>query len=177
MQYLCNISRKHEKWSWFFTFRETLNVSSDWCYHFRCVWPDMSKLAKITSLLFLCNILRKKWVMKLIFCMQRSAKVSYKLILWFMVKHSKFPKIASLQCLHNISKKKLEMKLIFCMQMKITVSYQLISTLLTSKFFTKWYHHHWLAWSSILKSTQSNKFAISLQYLKKEVTLALLLLM
>ena len=31
------------------------------------VWPGMPKLPKITSLLFLCNILRKKWVMKLIF--------------------------------------------------------------------------------------------------------------
>ena len=28
------------------------------------------KLPKIASFLFLCNILRKKWVMKLIFCMQ-----------------------------------------------------------------------------------------------------------
>ena len=25
-----------------------------------CVWPDMPKLLKVTSLLFLCNILRKK---------------------------------------------------------------------------------------------------------------------
>ena len=31
--------------------------------------------------LFLCNILRKKWVMKLIFCMQINIKVSYQLIL------------------------------------------------------------------------------------------------
>ena len=28
--------------------------------HFRCVWPGMPKLTKITSLLFLCNIVRKK---------------------------------------------------------------------------------------------------------------------
>ena len=45
--------------------------------------------------LFLCNILRKKWVMKLIFCMQINIKVSYQLILkgdtiniMDMVKHS-----------------------------------------------------------------------------------------
>ena len=40
---------------------------------------------------YLCNILRKKWVKKLIFCMQISLKVFYKLILWFLmrvVKHS-----------------------------------------------------------------------------------------
>ena len=52
-------------------------------YHFKCVWPGMSKLPKITSLLFLCNILKKTWLMKLIFCMQASMKACYKLILWF----------------------------------------------------------------------------------------------
>ena len=46
------------------------------------VWPGMPKLPKITSLLFLCNILRKKWVMKLISCMPTSMKACYKLILW-----------------------------------------------------------------------------------------------
>ena len=40
------------------------------------VWPGMTKLPKMTSLLFLCNILRKKWVMKLIFCMRTSMKAS-----------------------------------------------------------------------------------------------------
>ena len=29
-------------------------------YHFRCVWPGIPKLPKITSFLLLCNILRKK---------------------------------------------------------------------------------------------------------------------
>ena len=33
---------------------------------FRCLWLDMPKFPKITGLLFLCNILRKKGVMKLI---------------------------------------------------------------------------------------------------------------
>ena len=45
-----------------------------------CVCQDMPKLLKILTLLFLCNILRKNRVMKLIFCMQISMKVSYKLI-------------------------------------------------------------------------------------------------
>ena len=45
------------------------------------VWPGMPKLPKI-SLLFLCNILRKKSVMKTsIFCMQTSMKACYKLVL------------------------------------------------------------------------------------------------
>ena len=45
------------------------------------VWPGMPKLPTI-GLLFLCNILRKKGVMKTnIFCMQASMKACYKLIL------------------------------------------------------------------------------------------------
>ena len=43
----------------------------------------MPKLPTIESLLFLCNILRKKWITKLIFCMQISMNIYYKLILWF----------------------------------------------------------------------------------------------
>ena len=64
------------------------------------------------------------------------------------------------------SKKKLKMKLIFCMQINIKLSYKLISTLWTSKFPTR------LSLMGIIKHsqiTQSKKFAISLQYLKKEV--------
>ena len=45
-----------------------------------CVWPGMPKLPKITSLLFLCNILRKNWLIKLIFCMQIRIKACYKLM-------------------------------------------------------------------------------------------------
>ena len=82
-------------------------VSSKWYYHFRCVWPGTPKLPKIKSLLFFCNILRKKWLTKSIFCMQVSIKTYYNLILWFWwgwSSISKVTKIASLQCLHNISK-------------------------------------------------------------------------
>ena len=64
------------------------------------------KLPKITSLGLLCNILKKKWVMKLVLCMQISMKAWYKLILWFWwtwSNISKVSKIASLQCLYNIS--------------------------------------------------------------------------
>ena len=92
-------------------------LQNDTIYHFRCVWPSMPKLSKIINLLFLCNILRKKKVIKLIFCMEISMKACYKLILWFWWGWSSIPKvakIASLQCLYNILKKILVMKLIFC---------------------------------------------------------------
>ena len=108
---------KHEGWSWSFAYKWTSKVSSCCYYHFRCVWSGMPKLPKITSLLFLRNILRKKWVMKLIFCMQISIKACYKLLLWFWWGWSsiaKVPNIASLQCLYNISKNNLKVKLIFC---------------------------------------------------------------
>ena len=57
---------KREGWSWFFPCRYTSKVFSTWYDHFRCVSPGMPKLPETTSLLFLCNILRKKWVMTLI---------------------------------------------------------------------------------------------------------------
>ena len=115
-----------------------LMVSSRWYYHFRCVWPGMAKLPKIKGLLFLCNMLRKKWVKQLIFCMQISMKACYKLILKFFDGDGQaFPKLPSLQCLYNILKKKLEMNLNFWMQINIKVSWKLISTLWTSKFPTR----------------------------------------
>ena len=95
-----------------------LKVLSDWYYHSRCVWPVIPKLSRIACLLFLCNILRENWMMKLIFCMQTSMKAWYKLILWFWWGWSSIPKVSkipSVQCFYNISKSKLEMKLIFCM--------------------------------------------------------------
>ena len=65
----------------------------------------MPKLPKIKILLFVCNILRKKCMAKLIFCMQVSIKIYYKLILILlgMVKHFQSSQNStfamSLQCL------------------------------------------------------------------------------
>ena len=132
----------------------TAKVSSNWYFHFRCVWPGMAKLTKITTLLFVCNILRQKWALKLIFCMQINIIVSYKLIstLWT----SKFPprwyyhywwtwssipkvlKVTILQYLFNISKKKLGMEFIFWMQINIKVS-------------TSWGYCFWWKWLEIFK--------------------------
>ena len=83
----------------------------NWYNHFRCVWLGMSNLPKITSLLFLYNMLRKKLVMQLIFCMQISMKFFYNLILrffdvwWIWSSISKVPKKAISQCLYNIPQK------------------------------------------------------------------------
>ena len=74
-----------------------------WYYQFRCVWSGMHKLPKMTSLLFLCNILRKKWVMKLIFCMQMSMKACYKLILWFWWGWPSIPKVPKITSLNKFA--------------------------------------------------------------------------
>ena len=102
----------------FFASWQMLKVFSNWCYHFRCVWRGMPKLPKITSLLFLYNMLRKKWVMQLIFYMQISMKACYKLILRFFDGYGQaFPKFPKKQVCNvfTISLKKLEMKLTFLM--------------------------------------------------------------
>ena len=95
--------------------------SSKWCYHFGFVCPGMPKLSKITSLLFFCNILRKKWVMS--YASNNEILLdTMKSIGWPSI--LKAPKIAILQHL----KKKLKTKLIFCMQINI-------------KFPTSWFQH------------------------------------
>ena len=99
--------------------------------------------------------------------MQISMKVSCKLTLW-MGKHSQsFQNSKFVMFLQYISKKKLEMKLIFCLHRNIKVSYKLISTRWASKFPTRWYYLGMIKHS---QSAQGNKFVISLQYLKKEVS-------
>ena len=118
--------------------------SSKWCYHFGFVCPDMPKLSKITSLLFFCNILRKKWVMS--YANNNEILLdTMKLMGWSSI--LKALKIVILQYLE----KKLKMKLIFCMQINTKVCYKLISTFWASKVPIRWYYHDWWAWSSILK--------------------------
>ena len=90
--------------------------------------------------------------------MQISIKVSYKLILWFLmevVKHSRSSQNSKFAVSLQYLKKEVGMKLTFCMQINIKVSYKLISTLWVSKFRTRWYYH--------------DQAFSSLQYLKKEV--------
>ena len=61
------------------------------------------------------------------------------------------------------------MKLIFCMQMNIKVSYKLIFNTLGIKFSYKVTLSLLMGMIKHSQSTQSNKLAISLQYLKEEV--------
>ena len=112
-QSVCNVFAishgKHEWWNWFFACWQMSNVFSNWCYHFRCVC--MSKLPKITSLLFHYNMLRKIWVIQLIFYRQICMKACYKLILRFFDGYGqallKFPK-KQVCNVFTISLKKLE---------------------------------------------------------------------
>ena len=82
-----------------------LKVFPNWYCHLRCVRPRKPKLPKITSLLFLCNMLRK---LQLIFYIQISKKACYILILrflWWVWSWWSIPKVlkkASLQCFYNI---------------------------------------------------------------------------
>ena len=113
-------------------------------------------------MLFLCSILRKDWMMKLMFCMQVSMEPYYKLILWFWWRWSSIPKvtkIASSKCLYNISIKKLEMKFDFLHadkhQSGLQVDFNTLDTNVSYKMIL-------LLSISMMKhsqSTQSNKFA------------------
>ena len=75
------------------------------------LWIYITKHAQSTrkqQVCYLCNSGRKKWVMKLILCIQIIVKVCYKLILWFWWGWSgitEVSKIASLHCLYDVSKK------------------------------------------------------------------------
>ena len=91
----------------------------------------MFKLPKI-SLLFLSNILGKKWVIKVIFCMQISMKVSYRLIVWFlmgMVKHTQ-----------SSQNSKFAMSLQY-LQKEVRYEVDFFAKRWTSKFPTSWLQH------------------------------------
>ena len=100
--------------------------------------PKCKRNNWMPPLLFLCNILRTKWVMKLIFWMQINIKIFYHMILtlfpstfptrwyyqywWAWSSILRVLKITSFQYLHSIWKRKLGMELIFWMQINIKVS-------------------------------------------------------
>ena len=101
--------------------------------YFSCVQSSMPKVPKTTILLFLCNILIKTWVMKLIFYMRISTKACWKLIIKFLM---------SLQYL----KKKVRDEVDFWINFKAFC--KLILAPWSSTFPRKWYYH-WYSWSSI----------------------------
>ena len=101
---------KHEVWSWFFVCWQMLKVFSNWYYQFRCVWPGMLKLLKITSLIFLSNMLRNILSDAVDFLRvdnhESLLQIDTKIFSWVWSSIPKVLKISSLQCLYNISKKK-----------------------------------------------------------------------
>ena len=102
--------------------------------------------------------------MKLIFCMQVSMKACNKVIVQRCLRIPKVPKIASLQYLYSISKKNFKLKLIFCMQSFQKVYFNTLSIKVAYKVDIIIVNGH-----DQVFSNYSNKFAISLQYLKKEI--------
>ena len=109
-----------------------------------------------------CNILRKKWMMKFIFCMQINIEVFYKLIISILVgviRHNQSTQ-NNFTCLCNISMhayfQAWRMRLIFCLQINAKVYYKMIVSL-------------WVFVARHVQSTENNKFKISLQYLKENV--------
>ena len=125
--------------------------------------PDILKLPKITNLLFHCNILTANWVMKLMFSMLVSMKACYKLIVCRWSRIPKVPKMASLLSLWYLKKElKVEVDFFPC-----RVSKTFISTLWASKLPNV--DIIIINGHDQVFSNYSNKFAISLQYLKKEI--------
>ena len=114
------------------------------------MWPGMPKFPKVTNLLFLCNILRQKWVIKLIFCKQTNIKVDFdtldikvscKVILSLlmgMIKHSQITQSNKFAIYLQYLKKNLGMEVIFCMQINIKVS-------------TSWHYQFWWKWPDMSK--------------------------
>ena len=100
-------------------------------------------------------------------------KTGHKSILWLWwvwQSISKVPKIASLQCLYNISKKKkVRDEVNFWYADKHQSWLQVDFNTLGIKFSSKAILSSLMGMINHSPSTQSKKFAISLQYLKKEV--------
>ena len=87
--------------------------SINWHYFLMGV-ADIPRELKITTVKCLCNIPRRNWVMKLIFCMLINMKVFYKLIVLFLMglaRHAQITRV-NLQYLCVILRKKLGMKLL-----------------------------------------------------------------
>ena len=85
-----------------------------------------------------------------------------------MVKHSQSSQNSKFAMSSQYLKKKLEIKSIICMQINIKLSQKLISTVWAS-WFSQGILLLLMGTFKHSQRTQSNKFAISLQYLKKEV--------
>ena len=98
-----------------------------------------------------CNTLRKKWMIKFVFCIQINIKLLYKFMRSFWVcatRHAQSTQNKKFAYLCNISSKAWEMKLIFCVQINAKVFYKLIVSL-------------WACLVRHAQNTQNNKLTIS----------------
>ena len=116
---------------------------------------------------YLYNILRKKWVMRLISCMQISMKVSYKLILWFLmrvVKHSRSSQNSKFAMSLQYVKKELSDENDSLHADKHQSFLQVDFNTLEVKFVYKVILSLLMDMIKHFQGTRCNKFIISLQY-------------
>ena len=114
---------------------------------------------------------KKGRVMKLILCMQISVKVSYKLIVWFllgMVKHSQSSQNSEFTISLQYLIKEVTCEVDFLYANKHQIFLQINFITLGIKVFCKVILKLLIGMIRHSQTTQSNKFAISLQYLKRE---------
>ena len=154
----------------FFACRYTSKVSSNWYYHFRCMWPGMPKLPKINKFVLSLQYLKREVSDEVdILHTDKHESFWYKDFWWGWsnipqsFQNSKFA--MSLEYLKKEVRDKVDFlhveKHQSCLQVDfnilgIKVSYKAVLSLLMG----------------IMKhslSTQSNKFTLSLQYLEKIV--------
>ena len=153
---------KRKKWCWFFPADNCQTFFQSDTVIFLCVWSDMPKLPKTKSLLFLCNILRKKWMKKLTFCMQVSMKTYHKLTLWFwwrLSNISKVPKIASFAMSVQYPKKEVRDEVDFLHVNKHQSGLQVDFNTLGNKFGYKVILWSLISMMKHFRITQSNNFA------------------
>ena len=126
-------------------------ILSFWLCIIRHVQGTQNKFA------YLCNISKKAWVMKLIFCLQINTKIFYKLIVLLRVcvaRHAQSTQNNTFTISLQYLKENVKDEVDFCL-------------LIVVKGFSKCkYHQMCVAMGAQI--TQNKKFTISLQYLKKE---------
>ena len=105
-----------------------------------------------------CNIIRKKWMMKFIFCMQTNIEVFCKVIpsIWVSVTRHALSTQNKFAYLCNILIAAWGIKLIFCLQINTNVFYKMIVSL-------------WVCIDRRTQSTKNSQFTISLQNLKENM--------
>ena len=128
--------------------QSNIKFSTSWYYHIWWDWSCVPKVLKITSMQYLCNISRNKWVMKLIFCMLIS------MVFIGFLRDAQSTK-TSLKYICDTSRNKLGMKLIFHLPVNMKVLFKLILSFLTGvtkvtpntkcvQYLRNWYVHFFI---------------------------------